>query len=271
MAFALSLGLPVALASDDGGFHGPTLEDFFPPAIFFEGTPFEINRLTLIRIIALLVLLVGFWLMVRRMRIVPGRWQNIGELLLQFVRVNVAEEMLGREDGKRFTPLLTTIFLMVLAMNLTGIIPGLNLAGTAAVGMPIVLTVVAYVAFIYAGIKKFGPGYFKNALFPAGVPVWLYPLMTPIEFLSTFVIRPVSLVLRLLMNMVVGHLLLVLCYSATSFFLFESDGLFKSIGAGTFLFAIAFTLFELMVAVLQAYIFVLLTTAYIQLSLVEEH
>ncbi|MEY5023746.1 MAG: synthase subunit, partial [Actinomycetota bacterium] len=107
--------------------------------------------------------------------------------------------------------------------------------------------------------------------FPAGVPKAFYTLVTPIEFLSTFILRPVTLALRLLMNMIAGHLLLVLCFSATQFFFFEADGFFKLFGAGTLLFGFAFTVFEILVAVLQAYVFTLLTTVYIQLALADEH
>jgi F-type H+-transporting ATPase subunit a len=73
------------------------------------------------------------------------------------------------------------------------------------------------------------------------------------------------------MNMIAGHLLLVLCFSATQFFLFNADGFFKLFGAGTFVFGFAFTLFEILVAFLQAYVFTLLTTVYIQLALADEH
>jgi F-type H+-transporting ATPase subunit a len=96
-------------------------------------------------------------------------------------------------------------------------------------------------------------------------------MVTPIEFLSTFILRPVTLALRLLMNMVAGHLLLVLCFSATHYFFFTADGFFQLFGAGTLLFGFAFTLFELLVSVLQAYVFTLLTTVYIQLALADEH
>ncbi len=125
--------------------------------------------------------------------------------------------------------------------------------------------------FIYAGIKDRGVMFFKNTLFPAGAPKPVYLLLTPIEFLSTFIIRPVALTLRLLMNMLVGHLLLVLCFSATWFFLFEAQGALKILGAGTLVLGFAFTLFELLVAVLQAYIFALLTAVYIQMAVAEEH
>ena len=85
------------------------------------------------------------------------------------------------------------------------------------------LAIVAYVVFIYAGIKKHGVGrYFKNQLFPAGVPWPLYILLTPVEFLSTFILRPITLTLRLLMNMVAGHMLLV-CASPRPILLLSSS------------------------------------------------
>jgi F-type H+-transporting ATPase subunit a len=96
-------------------------------------------------------------------------------------------------------------------------------------------------------------------------------MVTPIEFLSTFILRPVTLALRLTMNMVAGHLLLVLSFGATQFFFFYTDGFFKLFGVGTFIFGFAFTLFEILVAFLQAYVFTLLTTVYIQLALADDH
>ncbi|MBB4072132.1 ATP synthase F0 subunit A [Leucobacter sp. OH2974_COT-288] len=259
------------IAADEGGFHGPSLDEFFPEGIFFVGTPFEMNRIMLIRILMTVLVVVVFWLGTRNLRLVPSRGQSIIEMGLDFVRVNIAEEMLGKKDGKRFLPLLTTMFFLIFAFNITGIIPFLNIGGSSVIGFPLVMAVVAYIAFIYAGVKKNPAGFFRNALFPPGVPVWLYPIVTPIEFLSTFVIRPITLTLRLLMNMVVGHLLLVLLFAATHFFILEGAGLMKGLGVGTLLFALVFTLFEMMVAVLQAYVFTVLTTVYIQLALADEH
>ena len=104
------------------------------------------------------------------------------------------------------------------------------------------------------------------------MPWPLYIIVTPIELISTFIIRPITLTLRLLMNMVVGHLLLVLFFAATQFFFFTARRLVdRLLGVGTFAFGFAFTLFEILVAVLQAYVFTLLTAVYIQLALAEEH
>jgi F-type H+-transporting ATPase subunit a len=232
----------------------------------------------MLRLIVMAFLIVLFWLWARKFQqaiktgnVVPGRFQLLGEMALNFVRKSIAHDQLGEKDGDRFLPLLTTIFFMVFAMNITGVIPFANISGTSVIGVPLVLGLVAYVTFIYAGMRKHGAGFFKNSLFPAGIPKALYILVTPIEFLSTFILRPVTLVLRLLMNMIAGHLLLVLCFSATNYFVFETQGLFQLFGAGTLAFGFAFTLFEILISLLQAYVFTLLTTVYIQLALADEH
>ncbi len=268
---ANAVNLLVPTATDDGEFHGPSIEEFFPGALLFEGTPFEINRIMLVRFVAVAALLLVFWLGTRSMRIVPGRFQSIVEMGLDFIRVNVADDLLGKKDGKRFLPILTSIFFMVLFMNITGIIPGLNIAGTSVIGVPLVLAIVSYVTFIYAGIKQSPKNFFKNSLFPSGVPWPVYIIVTPIELISTFVIRPVTLTLRLMMNMIVGHLLLVLFFAATQFFIFNLGGWYTLLGVGTLAFGFVFTLFEILVAVLQAYVFTLLTAVYIQLAVAEEH
>jgi F-type H+-transporting ATPase subunit a len=272
--FALTPLLPFAADDESGGgitFHPPSIAEFFPDAVLFAGTSFEMNRIVLIRFLVVITIVLVFWLGTRRMKLVPGRFQGLIEMGLDLVRVNIAEDLLGKKDGKRFLPILTTIFFMVIVMNITGIIPLLNIAGTSVIGVPLVLALVAYITFIYAGVRKHPGAFFKNALFPSGVPWFLYIIVTPIEFVSTFVLRPITLTLRLLMNMIVGHLLLVLFFAATHFFFFGAEGWFKLFGVGTLAFGIVFTFFEILVAVLQAYVFTLLTAVYLQLALADEH
>jgi len=252
-------------------FQGPSINEFFPPAIFFAGTPFEITRVTLIRFAATVGLCLIFGLGTRNMKLVPSRFQSLVEMGLDLVRVNIAYEILGKKAGTRFLALLTTIFFMVLFFNLTSIIPGFQLAGTSVIGVPVILAVVSYLAFIYAGIRHSAIGFTRSSLFPPGVPWPLYVIVTPIEIVSTFILRPVTLVLRLLMNMIVGHLLLVLFFTGTTFLLLDGPGLVKLFGIGTFAFGFAFTLMEILVGVLQAYIFCLLTAVYIQLAVSDEH
>lgn len=269
---ALSLSTPTTFfLSEGGGFHPPSIDEFFPEAVLFAGTPFEMNRIMIIRVLMTLVLLLFFWIGTRRLTVVPSRFQSIVEMALDFVRSNIAEDLLGKEDARRFSPIMTSIFFTVFAFNISGIIPGLNIAGSSVVGVPFILALVAYFTFIYAGLKKSPGNFLKNSLFPSGVPPVLYVIVTPIEILSTFVLRPATLMIRLLMNMIVGHLLLVLFFAATHFFLLEGPGLLKLAGVGTFAVGFAFTLFEILVALLQAYIFTILTGVYIQLALAEEH
>jgi F-type H+-transporting ATPase subunit a len=242
--------------------------------VLFIGTPFEMNRILIIRMLVVLILVLLFWLGTRNMKLVPGRGQVVLEFITGFVRNSVAIETLGEKDGRRFLPVLMTIFFLTLGLNITGVIPGLQIASTALIGLPIIMGVIAYVLFIYAGVRKYSFGYFKNALILPGVPKPLVPFLAVLEFLSTFIVRPVTLVLRLVMNMVAGHMLLTLCFLATNFFFLTvlADGnLLGLLGIGTFAFGIAFTLLEIFVAVLQAYVFTILTAIYIQLSLAEEH
>ncbi|MDR7232972.1 F0F1 ATP synthase subunit A [Agrococcus sp. BE272] len=275
------MSLLASAGTEPEPFHPPSIAEFFPQIFLFdeptiawlgaEDPIFGINRIMLIRLISATAIILIFVLGTRRMRLVPTRGQSLVEMGLGFVRDGIAYDLLGEKDGRRFLPLITTIFFMVLSMNVTGIIPFFNIAGTSVIGVPLLLALIAYVAFIYAGVKKHPGAFFKNALFPPGVPWPLYIIVTPIEFVSTFVLRPITLTLRLMMNMVVGHLLLVLFFSATHFFFFSAGGLYTLFGAGTLALGFAFTLFELLVAVLQAYVFALLTTVYIQLALAEEH
>jgi len=120
---------------------------------------------------------------------------------------------------------------------------------------------------VVAGIKAHGAiGFVRASLFPSGVPWPIYIILAPIELISTFILRPATLTVRLMANMLAGHLLLVMFFSMTSFLFVETSGLMKGLGVLTFGAAFAFTLFEIFVAVLQAYIFTLLTAVYISLA-----
>jgi F-type H+-transporting ATPase subunit a len=128
--------------------------------------------------------------------------------------------------------------------------------------------------FMYAGTREKGGRFWKDSLFLPGVPWPLYFLLVPLEFFSTFILRPITLTLRLTMNMIAGHMLLVLCFTATHFFFFTvlaSGNPLGLIGIGSFAFGVAFTVLELFVAALQAYVFTILSAIYIQLAVAEEH
>lgn len=254
-----------------GEFHEPSLGEFFPPAIFFEGTPFEFTRITLVQLVALLGVSLFFLLAFRKVNIVPRGIQNLGEVAIDFIKVHVIESVMG-ERGMRYLPYMVTLFFFILAMNLAGVVPGLNIAGTSVVAIPVLLAILSWVVFNAAGIKKHGVGkYFKDNLFPPGVPKAIYPLLTPIEFLSTFILRPVTLTIRLLANMMAGHFMLVLFMSGATFLLLHAEVWLKPFGLVSAAMGFAITGFEIFIALLQAYIFTLLTALYIAGAESEHH
>jgi F-type H+-transporting ATPase subunit a len=136
--------------------------------------------------------------------------------------------------------------------------------------IPLFLSLLVYLVFNVVGIKSQGPvSYFKNALFPPGVPVALYILVTPIEFVSTFLVRPFSLAVRLFANLLAGHILLV-TFAILSAAMW-SVGPSLVILPLPALVLILLTAFEVMVAFLQAYIFTILTAVYIGGAIHPEH
>ncbi|WP_081384816.1 F0F1 ATP synthase subunit A [Actinomyces oris] len=251
--------------------HMPGVADFTPETLFGEGTLLQFNRLTFVRLVmgGALCLILGV-AAARRFRLVPGRGQALLEIIADFVRSNVALMLLGNKNGRRFAPLLGTLFLGVLAMNLSGVVPGLNIAASSVVAVPMVFAALTYVTFIGAGIKEQGVGhFFVSQLMPPGLPKAMYLLITPIEFLSNFIVRPVTLTLRLLCNMVSGHMLLGMTFYGTTILLHQLQ-VTSAASALTGAAMIVVTLFEIFVAVLQAYIFTILSAVYIKLS-IEAH
>ncbi|WP_378737713.1 F0F1 ATP synthase subunit A [Nocardia brasiliensis] len=250
-----------------GEFHAPSLSDFFPPALLFEGTPFEIDRLMGIRLLMTAVLVIVMLLAFRNPRLVPRGLQNVAETGLVFVKEQISDEVLGKESGRKFFPLIATVFFTVLFLNFSGIIPGLNISSNARIGMPLVLAAVAYIAFNYVGIKKYGfLKYMRSSIVVPNVPPALHLLLIPIEFLSTFILRPFTLMVRLMANMLAGHIMLVLFFSATWFFLFDAAAWMKVFSPFSLAAGLGFTLFEMLVIFLQAYVFALLTAVYIGLA-----
>jgi len=133
--------------------------------------------------------------------------------------------------------------------------------------------VVTYVIFVFVGFAKNGMSYLGGIIWPKSVPVGLRPLVGLIEFVSTFLIRPLTLAVRLFANLVAGHVMLTLLLASGWIFLSHvaDIGPRAAIGLGWFLIGMAIFLFEIAVAFLQAYIFTLLSAVYIQTSVHPEH
>lgn len=261
----------MSLASG-AGFQAPSIDEFLPPEILFQGTPFAVNRIIFIRIIATVVMLLVLGITAKRAKVVPGRWQGAVEWVIDFVRNNIVYEVMGPERGRRYVPMITTIFLTILVFNICGVIPGMNIAATATVVMPLLFAMWTFCQYWIAAVQGKGLGKFlKEELLPEGVPWPIYIILVPMQLLDIVIIRPASLAIRLFANMIAGHILVALCFAATQFFLIDAENkLFIGLGAVTFASGFVMTLFEMFVAAMQAFIFATLSTVYINLSYPEE-
>src|SRR5687767_13737055 len=248
---------------------------FFWDPIFFEGTSYELNRVGLLSLLAA-ALCIGFFLYgAAKKALVPKGVGNLAETLYLFVRNNIAIDVIGPE-GVKYASYLASVFFFILFSNVLAIIPGIHFAPTSRMAIPFLLAILTWIIFNVVGVVKQGPlNYLKGTLFPPGVPKPIYILLTPIEFFSVFIVRPLTLMVRLLANMMAGHVLL------TIFFLFSHDFLVTNIGPtaplGVITLAVAAILMmlELLVVFMQAYIFTMLTAFYISESVhghgAEEH
>ena len=238
------------------------------PAMLFEGTNYAVNKTVLIYL-ASVVITAAIFLAAGRNRgtLVPAGVQHVAESGVTFVEQSIVMETIGPE-GKKFMPFLTTMFFFIFFSNITEVIPGIQFPANSRMAIPITLALVVWVIYNFVGIKAQGlGGYLKNSLFPPGVPVALYLIVTPIELVSTFVVRPFSLAIRLWANMVAGHLLLV-TFAVLTHTLWTST----YVGAvAPFAMLTLMTGFEILVSVLQAFIFTILTAVYIGGSLHPAH
>jgi F-type H+-transporting ATPase subunit a len=240
------------------------------PDIFFVDTPFGINKTVLIYFASVVITLVFFFAAARRHALVPRGVQNMAESSVDFVRESVILQTMGPE-GMSYLPFLTTMFFFIFFINIFEILPFIQFPGNARIAVPVFLALLVWFIFNIVGIAKQGFGtYMKNSLVPPGVPKAILPLMVFIEFISTFIVRPFSLAIRLFANMLAGHLILVTFAILTSA-IWGAAVYFKIGAAFPFALLIALTAFEILVSGLQAFIFTILTGVYIGLAMHPEH
>jgi F-type H+-transporting ATPase subunit a len=170
----------------------------------------------------------------------------------------------------RYLPYLISLFFFILVGNIFEVVPFFHMPANARMANPAILALLTLVFFVAVGIKHQGPlHYFGSAIFPPGVPKPLLPLVALIELLSTFIIRPFSLAVRLFANLLAGHILLV-TFSVLTITLFTLSPLVVALPFSFFML-VALTGFEVMVAFLQAYIFTILAAVYIGGAMHPEH
>ncbi len=232
----------------------------------------QINRTVLLIFLAAFIVMALLYFAYRRPRLVPSKFQAAIDGLVGFIRDEVAVGIIGPE-GIRYAPYLLALFMFILVGNLFEITPLVNFPITSRMAIPGFLALVTWVIFVIAGIRKQGLAYFGHLLWPPGVPTALKPLVGLIELVSTLLVRPFSLAVRLFANLVAGHVMLTLLLVSGVVFVaaipdIGGKGFF---GFAWFALGLAIWAFELLVAVLQAYIFTLLSAVYIQTSLHPEH
>ncbi len=240
----------------------------------FEGT--QINRTVILMFLAALIVVALLWFAFRKPRLIPSKFGAAVESLVRLVRDDIAIGIIG-PDGIKYFPYLLSIFLFILVGNLFEVTPLVNFPITSRMAIPAFLALVTWVIFVFVGLKKQGLGYLSHLAWPPGVPVALKPLVGLIELISTLLVRPFSLAVRLFANLVAGHVMLSLLLVTGYVFTLNLLTNFGEIGwkgvAGPLWFALGLGIFvfELLVAVLQAYIFTLLSAVYIESSIVVAH
>jgi len=254
--------------AEEEGFKPPSAVDFNLPPIFGDN-PFTTKPIFLV-FFSVIVISLFFILASRKAAIVPSKLQFAGESVYSFVRNDLAKDVIGH-DFMRFVPYLFTLFTFILVNNIFGIVPMLQFPTMSRVSFPYVLAIITFFVFHYVGVRKQGAfKYIKEIMFMPGVPKAAYILITPLELLTFFLVRPLTLSLRLFANMFAGHLLLLVFILGGEHLLEGVIGL-KLISPFAFFIGIVLTFFEFMVQCLQAYIFTLLAALYIAGALADEH
>jgi len=219
------------------------------------------------------IIVIAFWLYVtRKPQVVPSKSQFSGEFLYNVVRNGIAREMIG-PDFIKYVPWLLTLFSFIIVNNYFGEFFIFMFPTFGKVGFVWVLALLSWLLYNVVGIRKHGfLGYLKKQTIPPGVPAPLLILILPLEFLTNIVIRPITLTLRLFVNLFAGHMLiLVFVLGGEQLLRYSGNILFNGAGVLAWIVSLAIFALELLIAFLQAYVFTILTTQYVSTAVAEEH
>lgn len=253
----------------DCSFPAPGTEIFFFDDVWQIG-PFGFNKAMILLFIGVFVVIGFFWYAFRKPKIVPRGAQNVGELGYNFIHDGIARDVIGK-GGEKYVPFLFSFFFLVWVLNFMGIVPGVLFPVTSVFAIPVAFALIVYFTWVPLGIIKQGPiGFFKNMMFPPGLPKPLYVILAPIELISNIIVRPFTHCVRLFANMFAGHLLLT-TFTVAAWYLFSATVIGAIGSAVSFVVVVALTGFEMLIQALQAYIFTLLAAVYISGAVHAEH
>jgi len=236
------------------------------PTYFGDGAFWSMNKVGLISMIAMSIP-VGMFLLSKK-ELVPSGLQNVVELTVEFIDRQIILPSIGA-DGRRYMPLLLSMFVFVFFGNIFEVIPTFQMPANARMANPVILAIVALGAYVRVGFKYHGFGFIRETIWPSFVPVALRPLVGLIDLLTVFIMRPFALAVRLFANMLAGHILLV-TFGVLCITLWQQSALL-TILPFSFTMLVLLTAFEIFVSFLQAYVFALLTAVYIDASLHPAH
>ncbi len=232
-----------------------TIKTLIPIEIF--GYDISFTNASLFMILSVAVSISFLYFGIRKSFLVPDRFQNSVEILYLFV-ADMVKENVGK-GGKSYFPFIFSLFMFILMGNLLGMIP-FSYTFTSQIIVTLTLALIIFIGVTIIAIIKHKLKFFTY-FFPAGVPIGLAPLLIPIEIISYFM-RPISLSVRLFANMLAGHTMMKV-FAGLIIMMTSATGIFK-IGALLPLIAvIGLTGLEFLVAVLQAYVFSILTCMYL--------
>jgi F-type H+-transporting ATPase subunit a len=210
-------------------------------------------------LVALVLTLVFFLVASRKMSMVPKGLGNVAEAGLQFVRDSIVVDVIGPE-GAKYLPFVGTVFFFILFNNLLGLVPGFK-PGTGTMGTTVTWAVMVFIVYNGIGMKKHGVWGYIKSFYPKGI-FWLLAGFVMFLEIVSHCIRPLTLSVRLFANMYAGHVILGI-FSIFAVLLLQASGAAKAIAVLPVLLQIAMYAFELFVAVVQAYVFAILTSVYI--------
>jgi F-type H+-transporting ATPase subunit a len=264
------LGILANVAQPPEGFSPPQIQVFdYTKTCLIGSGEFCITKVSFWTLMSAVIIGVILVLAFRSPKIVPKGVQNALEAFIDFIRNGIVMEVMGPE-GLPFLPFLTALFLFIWVNNVYEVIPGIQFPTTATMSLAFMLSILVWFVFNIVGIvKQGGYHYLKGVLFPPGIPVAIYILYTPIELVSVFLVRPLTLMVRLTANMIAGHLILATFFLGTWYLQFKLMTI--PIAALSFGLGVFMTAFEVLVTFLQAYIFTILTAVYISMASHAEH
>ena len=234
-----------------------TIERIVPLAVAGKDVSFTNSSLWML--VAMLAVAAFLYIGTARPQLVPGRAQAAVEYLYDFIR-DMLRENVGKE-GLKYAPLIFAVFIFVLACNLLGLIPFLGaFTPTSHIAVTFGLAAIVFVLVLIVGFARHGLHFFTLFL-PEGTPRFVLPLVAAIEFLS-FLSRPFTLAIRLFANMTAGHVLLKV-FGGFVIALGSFEALPYVFGLVPLTVNVALTALELLIAVVQAYVFALLASIYL--------